>query len=286
MNALILGLIAAFAWGIHDVLVGYVSRTIGIIRSIFIVLIFGGIIWLAVTLILGDFENITIQGIVLSIGAGVCFSIAMVGHYNAFAKGPIRIVAPVIGTFAVVAFAIAALMGKEITILQWSAVLFLVVGIGLVANQQNNQAVEYNITKLLLWCIIAVFGFAFTFALGQEASSSNDPIVGGLITRITATFIISLIYIYSRVRLPTKKLHLSMKQWCILALIGSLDAIALGVVLAAGIYPNAEYASAASSIFGLITVLIAWVVLKEKINKTQWTGILITFISIAFLASQ
>ena len=67
---------------------------------------------------------------------------------------------------------------------------------------------------------------------------------------------------------------------------GLLDAIALGTVLTAGIYPHPEYASAASSIFGLVTVLLAWVFLKEAINVTQWLGVLVIFTSIAYLAAS
>lgn len=286
MNALALGLIAAVAWGIHDILVRYVSRTIGIVQSMFFVLVFGGFVWLIIALIFGGFGKLDTDGTTLSITAGVCFSIALIGHYNAFAKGPVRIVAPIIGTFAVLAFGIAAILGKDITIAQWLAVLTLVAGIALVARQQGDQALDYSFIKLMGWCLVAIFGFAFTFALGQEVSSNGDPIMGGFVTRLTAILIVAVIYFYTRMKAPYKKLKFSWRQWAILFLIGTLDAIALGVVLAAGIYPNAEYASAASAIFGLITVLIAWIFLKEKINFVQWSGIFLTFTSIAFLASQ
>ena len=66
---------------------------------------------------------------------------------------------------------------------------------------------------------------------------------------------------------------------------GCLDAVALGVVLAAGSLPHAEFASVTSSVFGLVTVLIAWAFLRDPINKVQWVGILIIFGSIAYLAS-
>ncbi len=286
MNALVLGLIAAVAWGIHDILVRYVSRTIGIVQSMFFVLVFGGFVWLIIALIFGGLGKLNTDDTTLSIAAGVCFSIALIGHYNAFAKGPVRIVAPIIGTFAVVAFGIAAILGKDITIAQWLAVLVLVAGIALVARQQDDQALDYSFIKLMSWCVVAIFGFAFTFALGQEVSSNGDPIMGGFVTRLTATLIMAVIYLYTRMKAPQTKLKLAPRQWAILFLIGMLDAIALGVVLAAGIYPNAEYASAASAIFGLITVLIAWIFLKEKINIVQWSGIFITFASISFLASQ
>ena len=293
MQALAFGLVAALAWGVHDILVRYVSRAFGVIDSLFFVLLFGAFVWLGIGFAFGDLRDIEASGIGLAMLAGFCYACAYIGHYNAFAKGPVRIVAPIIGTFAVLAFVIAAIMGKEITALQWAAVCALVLGIALVANRADEEAdgqaqekPQCSFAMLMGFCIAAVFGFGFTFALGQAVSAEHDPFSGVLVTRVTATACIALVYGYLRAKGKRTAVRFSMNQWLLLLLIGALDAIALGAVLAAGIYPNAEYASAASSVFGLITVLIAWIVLKEMINRIQWSGIIVTFASIAFLAAQ
>jgi EamA domain-containing membrane protein RarD len=39
-----------------------------------------------------------------------------------------------------------------------------------------------------------------------------------------------------------------------------------------------------ASIFGLVTVILAWVFLKEKMTGLQWTGVLVVFLSIGFLS--
>jgi hypothetical protein len=54
---------------------------------------------------------------------------------------------------------------------------------------------------------------------------------------------------------------------------GLIDALALGLVTAAGSLPKAEYASVSSSLFGVLTVLLAVWFLKEHARPVQWLGI-------------
>ena len=69
----------------------------------------------------------------------------------------------------------------------------------------------------------------------------------------------------------------------VLGLMGLLDALALGFVTASGGLPRAEYASVASSLFGVLTVLLAAWFLKEHVRRVQWVGIACVFGGIAGL---
>jgi drug/metabolite transporter (DMT)-like permease len=48
--------------------------------------------------------------------------------------------------------------------------------------------------------------------------------------------------------------------------------------------PSPEYAVVASSIFGLITVILARIFLSETMTSRQWLGCLVTFAAIGYLA--
>lgn len=284
-TAIAFGLIAALSWGIHDILVRYVSHTVGIIQSLLLVLFFGIIAQIGLLVFSGDFALIDRQAVWWSVGAGVTFCIACIGHYNAFARGPVRLVAPLIGCFSVLSFLFAALSGASISLLQWLIIFVLVAGIGLVARSSEDAEVsEYNLAGTIGYCLMAMLGFAITFALGQEASASSNHIITSLVTRCVTFFLVGLIFLMVTNQHKASIFSLNMKSLSILALMGFLDALALGVVLAAGTLERPEFASAASSIFGLVTVLLAWIFLKEAINKIQWLGILIIFSSIAYLA--
>ena len=65
-----------------------------------------------------------------------------------------------------------------------------------------------------------------------------------------------------------------------------LDALGLGLVIVAGGLPLAEYAAIASSLFGVITILLAWRFLGEAVAGRQWLGIAVVFAGIGVLAVQ
>ena len=75
-------------------------------------------------------------------------------------------------------------------------------------------------------------------------------------------------------------------QAWLLALMGTFDAIALGLVTAAGSLPRAEYASVTSSLFGVLTVLLAAWFLRERVRAVQWLGIGAVFSGTALLGLQ
>ena len=72
----------------------------------------------------------------------------------------------------------------------------------------------------------------------------------------------------------------------VLALMGVLDALALGLVIVAGGLPSAEYAAITSSLFGVITILLAWRFLGEAVARAQWIGVAVVFAGIGVLAAQ
>lgn len=289
MGSILLGLIAALAWGVHDTLVRYVGQTIGILRSLFLVLLIGFLIQAIATLTFTESIKFSSLGLLYSITAGAFFAVACIGHYNAFAKGPVKLVAPLIGTYSVATFIIAAALGSPISLAQWLAGVFLVLGIGLVAradNTEENIPPSINLSKLLFFCALAVVGFTATFSFGQAASSIDGHLSSGLITRLTAILIIGTILISKDRNLGNGSVWPSRNGLLVLGLMGALDAIALGVVLAAGLYSHPEFASAISACFGLITVILAWLFLMERINKFQWVGILTVFASIVYLSAS
>jgi drug/metabolite transporter (DMT)-like permease len=77
----------------------------------------------------------------------------------------------------------------------------------------------------------------------------------------------------------------SITQLPFLSAMGFFDATALTSVLVAGSLPNANYASVAASAFGVVTIVLAWALLKERMKPVQWIGVAITFSGIAYLAS-
>jgi drug/metabolite transporter (DMT)-like permease len=48
--------------------------------------------------------------------------------------------------------------------------------------------------------------------------------------------------------------------------------------------PHAEFAAVTSSIFGVVTILLAWAFLKERLGALQWGSVAVVFAGIGYLA--
>jgi uncharacterized membrane protein len=100
-----------------------------------------------------------------------------------------------------------------------------------------------------------------------------------LVTRITA--VVLLVAAMVVMRLP---FWAGFRALPTLILMGIADGIALLCLLAAGGLPDAQYAAVSSSCFGLLTILMAWAFLREKMTPPQWAGCAIAFAGIGYLA--
>ena len=94
-------------------------------------------------------------------------------------------------------------------------------------------------------------GFAATSGFGQAAVATGNEALSMLITRTVAF----------AARLAV----------CILV---------LGCVSLAGLWPHSEHASVTSSIFGMITIILAWAFHNEPMTRTHWIYVSLTFLGV------
>lgn len=279
MTSLVFGLVAALCWGLHDICVRYVSQRGGILPALTTVLVIGTLILLPPAIALGGWGAMGLQATVLAAAAGVAFFLAYIGLYRAFEIGPVRLVAPVIGAYPVLSVGWAALSGQPVTPDQWLAVGAVIAGVAIVGLLTGEGESHGNKRAAILWAVLGGGGFAATFALGQSAAHAGAEMPVILVTRATAVLVaLAIMAASGGLRLPARG------ALPLLGLMGLLDCIALGIVIAAAGMTRPEFASVAASTFGMITVILAWAILRERMNGGQWMGVLLTFAAIGYLA--
>jgi len=278
MQALILGLIAALAWGFHDLCVRLVSQRASIPAAILTVFLTGALLVLTVAAVMGQVALPTGPALWLACLSGAIFAIGSYGIYRAFAIGPVKLVAPLIGSFPILSVAMASLQGDVATVGQWLAVLVVVGGVACVAILSRDEESGTISTVAILWGVFAAACFALSFAAGQAATQAGAELPVLIATRIAAVATIAAAVLISRsdFRPPLRVMPLLLAM-------GALDALALALVLFAGNLPNPEFASVSSSLFGLITVILAWALLREGMTRGQWVSVAATFAGIAYL---
>jgi drug/metabolite transporter (DMT)-like permease len=283
MLALGFGLTAALIWAVHDLLARKLSQGATLLPIIAAVLGTGCLVLIPFAL-MADWSGMTAGAWRASIAGGLAFAVAIGSLYKAFSLAPVRLVSPVIGAYPLLTLMIAIAQGRDITPGDWWAVVMIVTGIAIVALSSRDDAPELYAAPpatALGWAALSALGFAATFALGQVGARLGSELPVILIGRTVA-----LAAIVALAMVRSASLKPPSQQLGLLALMGAFDALALGLVTASGTLPKAEYASVTSSLFGVLTVLLAAWVLKEGVRAVQWLGIAAVFTGIAVMGLQ
>lgn len=281
MQSLFIGIVAALSWGVHDVCVRFASQRVGVNLAFLTVLACGLALVAPLAISFGNWQSVSGPMIAFAAASGAVYAGAGYSLYRAFAIGPVRLVAPVIGAYPILSLAWAAIQGRTPLPGQMIAALVVVAGIaaGALLTRDEAEAPPGSTRQALIWALIAMVGFALTFALGQVASQGGADWPPVLISR-AAAFAALLI----GTLMVGPKLKFAGAPWVLLAVMGACDALALGLVIVAGGLPQPEFAAVSASTFGMVTILLARVFLKERINPLQWGAVAMVFAGIGYLA--
>lgn len=280
MSALALGLLAALCWGVHDLSVRYISQSVSVIASLMAVLIFGALLQLCLVAAWGDFSPMSGRAVFYAISAGGFYLMAGLSMYAAFQRGPVRLVAPLVASYPVLSITLAIWRGSSVSLWHWLAVIAIGAGVTIVASRSDPAEASYPApAPTIVLSLLAAIGFAAAFALGQYATELSNEYTVSLVGRLTAILALAAIAAVTR-----RSVWPGRRALPLLCVMGLLDAVAILSVVAAGGLPNAQYASVTASVFGLLTVVLAWAILKEEMVPAQWLGCLIAFAGIGYLA--
>ncbi|NBZ86199.1 DMT family transporter [Stagnihabitans tardus] len=277
MLSFLLGLVAALGWGTHDLMVRRISPGARVGPQIASVMTVAALVVLPFGLAWGDASRLTLGAGLFAVGSGVAYFAASLCLYHAFARAPARLVAPVIGAYPLPALVFAAMAGVSLGASDWIASGLIVAGVGIVAifGHEGGAAQRGALPLAVLACL----GMATAFALGHQATEALDPYLAPTIARCaSAATALGLLMLHPA------GVRAALRQFPTLAAMGVLDGVALTAVLAAGALPMAIYASVVSSLFGMVTVLLAWAVLGEKVTLKQGAGIGLVFAGLGLLS--
>ena len=284
MLALGFGLTAALLWAVHDLLARKLSQGARLLPMIAAVLASGAALLVPVAALAGGWGRMTGAAYGIAVVSGLAFALAIGALYRAFSLAPVRLVSPVIGAYPLVTFAIAMAQGRAVTAGDWAAAATIVGGIAVVALTAGEDGSGGRAGRpgvAMAWAALSAAAFAATFALGQAATRVGADLPVILTARLVAlAAILAVMVARGGVAVPARA------QWPVLAMMGAFDAGALGLVTAAGVLAQAEYASVASSLFGVLTVLLAAWFLDERMRAVQALGVGLVFAGIGLLGLQ
>ena len=277
--ATILALFSSLLWGSADFLGGKltkrypalavtaVSQSFGLITGILIVVISSS--WLAPSL---NWNNYLLPGVF----AGLLGFIGLLAFYTGLATGQMGVVAPISALSVLIPLTIAFINGEKPNSMQLSGMSIALIG----AVFASGPEIQAGMTiRPLVYAVIAAFGFGGAVALIAQGSSSSAIMT--MTTMRLVTFIVSL-FLLARYRTLG---GLSKKNIPILIVIGAADFIAnlfLGVATTKGLV---SLAVVLGSLYPIVTALLAFKLLHERLHKVQYVGIAFAITGVALIAA-
>ena len=138
-----------------------------------------------------------------------------------------------------------------------------------------------RLAKGVVWAIVAAIGFGFLFwFLGFHVVPVLGSVISVWMIRLTSFTVLVLAAAPSRqtITLPRGSV------WWLLLGIGLLDTAAF-VFNNAGLRTGqVSVVSVLASLYGAVTVVLSWVFLRERLERTQWLGIVLIFAGIVLVS--
>jgi drug/metabolite transporter (DMT)-like permease len=287
MNAVLLGVVAALAWGLTDFLIRFVSRSVGSLQSILIVFVSATVALLAAMFLRGETLHVVPEGMWILALAGIAWALSYFWLFQAFAIGPISLVAPIVGAYPVLTMGWAVAMGAKPGALEWFAVAVILMGVALVARFAAEARPDVGYTsagkrsQAIMYALLTCLASAVSLTAGQAAAHDGGDLNAIVISRLWSLAVIAPLCVRDRGSFS------GATRWLpVLILMGVLDALALSAVVLAGKLEGAHYATVVGSCFGVVTVVLAMIFLRERLTKLQFLGMLMILGGVVVLSGR
>jgi drug/metabolite transporter (DMT)-like permease len=293
---IILGLAAAIFWGAADFLARYSTRIIGTYRTLFFMQFFGLTILSIYLALTGDFgrlsQEVFWQAWAWALLAAFLNVFSSLALYRAFEVGVLTIVSPIAASSAALAVVFALLSGETVSMAHGIGIIAALVGVALAATAFSSAKNAKKIIGALppqckgilprgvLWALAAALGYGIIFwVLGFHVT----PVLGGIapvwLIRLTTIWTLALFVV------PIKQnIHVPRgRVWWFIAGVGILDTaayVSFTMGLTAG---QVAIIGVIASLFSAVTVLLAWIFIREKLQWNQWLGVGIIFVAIVLV---
>jgi drug/metabolite transporter (DMT)-like permease len=272
--SIIYGLVSAASWGAGDFTGGYAAKRSTVHSVVIFSQMVGGILLLALALMvtepLPSAANLLIGGI-----AGMSGALGLTALYSGLATSKMAIVAPIaalVSAFLPVAFGI---FNEGLpTPQQLVGFLFAFLAIWFLSRGEDNTPLTLQDLKLPL---AAGLGFAIFFILIDQVSSASVlwPLVSARVAALTVIFFIALV--------SRKAIAPARDQLLIIALVGVFDSSGNVFYALATRVGRLDISAVLASLYPAVTVLLAWIILKERLSRRGWVGVTAALIALMLI---
>lgn len=279
---IIYGLGAALCWGVGDFAITTLARYVGSARSLLYIQVFSLLSWfILIPFFPHELESGTNVWAVAAL-AGVFHVVGLATTYRAFEIGTLSFVSPIASSFAIVTALMFVVTNNSPEALALAGIVLLVCGIVVVtrstggAEKTTIRGVPEAVASAL--CFGIMFWIMDVYVSGPLGSVA--PLI--LLKVMASTF--SAAYV-ARSKFEPAAESPGLRTLMGIALVAALlDTMAWVSYLLGFEHNHGAIVTALASLFSVVTIVLAGVFLKERLNRYQWVGVGIVLVGILLVS--
>ncbi len=279
MLAVVLAFSSSLCWGLADFLGGLQSR----VRPLVTVLLVAQVaaVAMGIAYVAGSGDPFPDPGAAaLATGAGVAGCAALAAFYRGLAIGTMSIVAPVSATGAAVPVLVGLATGERPGAIQVAGIVVAMAGIVLAAREPADAAPGPALRASLALAGLAALGFGTFFVLIDRATELGGAPWSLLLVRVGEVALLGGLALATRPAMPS-----GVRDAGPLLVIGVLDFSATAFFALATEQGLLSVVSVVGSLYPAVTVVLARVVLAERVARSQELGVVLTLAGVVAISA-
>jgi len=277
MVAIAFALGSSLVWGCADFLGGLLSRRLALAG---VTVVSQGAGFVALTIWLGGSGfHLDARALGLGLLAGLGGGIGLACFYRALAVGTMSIVSPVAACGALVPFALSLATGERPSGLVVGGAVAALAGAVLASAEEHrsDEPARRQGALLALAAAVALGLFVYFIGLAGQHGETLSALFGARVG--------SLSLLVAAVLATRSRLGLTRRDVPAVALLGLLDTAANGLFVLASARGYLSIVSVLGSLYPVVTVLAAHLLLGERISRVQRWGVAVALAGVAVVAS-
>ncbi|MCV7383869.1 EamA family transporter [Mycolicibacter longobardus] len=280
MSGAVLALLSAAGFGVSDFSGGLAARRVPALRVVLVSYPVALVLLGSLAIVVGG--PIPAGAIGWGLASGVALGLGGWWFYAALGSGPLSVVSPVSAVLAAaVPVVIGLIQGERPGLVAASGIVLALLAVALVSREATDEDVRpHRFTRKVAWLTVGTglaFGLDFVFIHEAPADSGLWPLA---FARVAAAVLVLAAATGAReLRLPSGgPLKLAL-------LAGLADAAANVAMLLALRGSDLSLVSVLISLFPAVTVVLAIVVLRERVHRGQVLGMVLAGVAVVMITA-
>jgi len=274
MLTIALALGASLAWGFADFFGPLKGRTLGALRVLLYAQL-GGLVLIAVVIAIRG-KGPESPAALFAVPAAISGTLGLYAYYRGIAVGAISVVAPIAGISAAVPVIVGIASGEHLSAVIAAGIACALVGVFLASREPGRGGPR--IAAGVGLALLAAIGFGGYFP-PMHAAGHADFWWASLFFRATSTCVVLAAILIRR-----PNVAVAVDQVPVLTLIGIGDMLGNLLFAAASRGGLVSVTSVLASLYPIVTVVLARVVLAERVARSQEAGIALTLAGVALIS--